>query len=605
MKYKIHSNHLALNTLVGLITLTLSLPPSALALQQPTGLSNTQSSVNCDDFCTQFVPTSQNNSNQVAAGLLSSNPWSNTDDSLCAEIGQATSTSYSASPIPAASAAPTCNNVTLTPNILAAITKGGSSGSGISATSDPSSICIEASKIQNHCLYHNSQVESQCIAYKAITGSQGGGLSADSILLGLDFGVATICTVACVSMNSAAITLCSLAATAEGVSEAIYTVKQLTGPVSHAIAANQTATGLNYGSTIGAGLGAAAGVGLGATHATNQWGSNEESKAKPVEKTGATEAEKEAAKEAEKEAATQEKEKGKALACGTAALFAILGGVRTASMVMLSKTSADACHSINSLFSSNSGGAGSSSGSGNGNGASGSKGGNSSGGSGVGSSGGSANSAATGGNLAGINSDQLNQLSNCLRGNPSATNAQCQSQAGIGQTQTTASTDANLFTPNKNAGPLLAPTGNLGDLVKKAVTEGAGPALGSILPASTGNAGATLATLASTAQAEAPSLAEALHMGSAYASGGGGGKGPTGGAASADPFASLFGAPGGTGGGSFGTPSNIASFGEAPMVQDIWHTGTKLTLFQIISEKTWRVSNRVQQLDPRVFDPRE
>src|SRR4051812_4350948 len=80
------------------------------ALQPPSNLTNNKASVNCDDFCAQFLPTGDS---KLPAGLFSSNAWSTTDDQLCAELGEATTTARAAIPTPNASFTDTnaCVNV--------------------------------------------------------------------------------------------------------------------------------------------------------------------------------------------------------------------------------------------------------------------------------------------------------------------------------------------------------------------------------------------------------------------------------------------------------------------------------------------------------------
>lgn len=584
---------------------------TTFALQPPSGLNNTQTSVNCDDFCSQFVSSA---GAKTAAGLLSSSPWSISDDTLCAELGQPTSNAYNANPAPAASRGVTCTGVNITQNVANAIAAGGSGGSGIQATQDPSQSCVEAGKLRDHCLYHNSQVESHCMTYKLITSGAGGGIQLDGILLGVDFGVAATCGIACATENPVAIGLCSVAATAEGIAELSVTLTQMQSPLAQAVNNFQQASqAMSIGSAAGGGLGAMGGIAVGAngiinatsektaqttTQASRQ-GSQTTARTSRTGRTAAKDAAKDAAQDESKKA--QDKiSKEKVLACGTAAIFAALGGIRTAALVIMSNSAGDACNSVNQLFSNNTG----PSGSGTGGSGSGQYGNSAASAGGIG---GGEGARGTGGNLAGLSTDQLNKVSDCLRTNPAATNQQCANQAGIGQSQTTASTDGNLFAPNGNAGSLLSPIPNLGDFVKKATTEGAGSALGSILPSSiSADMGSALATVANTGQNEAPSFASALHLESAYASGGGGGAGAgkTGGSAD-NSFASLFGNSAGGGGAITGSNGSLMTYGDGPRVEDIWHTGTKMTIFQIISSRTWRVSNRLEKIEPRTFDPRE
>lgn len=571
-----------LGTSLGIIFLCLSLTFSqnSFALPLPSGLKNPTASVNCDDFCEQFVvDKNADNPKHLAAGLQSSSPWSNVDDALCSELSP-TTTSYNASPTPSADAA-SCVNVQVSDKIYENLksrygTKSSNNSSVSSKDKGLERICEEAGKLKDHCIYHNTQVETQCMAYKALTSHTGGGITQDGILLGMDFGVAATCGIACATENPVAIGLCAASATAEGIAEMASTISLMKSPTGQALNTFIKASeGMNIGTTLGGIAGAAGGLAVGGHSLLSRESAGDSGKDPD---------------EAKAKKANQAKRQ-KMLACGTAAVFATLGGIRTAALVQLTSVAKNACSAINQLFSNNG------SGTNNSDYSSGSHGGTSGGtlGNSSGTQGGT--SGATGGNLAGISDDQVNQLNNCQG------DAQCLSQAGIGQSRTTASTDANLITPNANIGPLLSPIGSLGNFVKKATSEGAGAALGNILPSSLGSLGSALATIANTAQNDGSAIAGPLHMDSVYAGGGAASKGQ--GSGNPDSFAGLFGAGGGSGGGIPGGISNTASFGEDVKIDDIWHTGSKLTLFQIVSEKTGKTSNRVETIAPRVFDLRE
>ena len=131
---------------------------------------------------------------------------------------------------------------------------------------------------------------------------------------------------------------------------------------------------------------------------------------------------------------------------------------------------------------------------------------------------------------------------------------------------------------------------NLDNLVHKAVTEGAGAALMSALPAGMGNLGVALGQLADSAQKEAPELSNALGMGAPSTYSGGGGTGAS--KSTKENFlSSLFG--GGLGASRAPQSStNTTTFGESAPSTDIWHTNSLLSLFQI-------VSNKIEKITPR------
>ncbi len=583
------------------------------ALLPASSLKDVKASVVCQDFCKQFIPdglTEDNVKNKIAAGLVSSSPWSADDDKLCVQLGQATTTAYAAVPTPRSdfTGDTACNNVVITEDVYKKVT----SMNGVGT--DHSRICIEAGKLRDQCYYHNSQVETQCLAYAAITGLQknGSGTTSNSMssakyndtaLLAADFGAAAICTAACTTANPVVIGFCAAASMAAGTAELTMTIRQKSGPLGQLIASQSKMTEKDYVTAVGGGVGAAGGLGMGASLAQNLWNGSGSNAGKVAANTA------EEAGSAAKPTTPQNNslQNQARMACMSAAIFAVLGGVRTNALIEMNQAEDEACKSINSLFSQGTATTTPTSNVAN-----------------YGTNGGTSDSSSTSSTSAsgsggstgtsGISSSQLSTLASCLQKtqclnqSPAPTEctaSYCEAQAGISR-QTTASTDANLFAPNSTPGALLKPLGNLDDFVKKATTEGAGAAMASILPSSAnGNLASALSTIAATAQKEAPSLAGALHLGSTYASGGGplGNRGRD--SNSNDSFNSLFANSGAGGGMMMGGAPSLTTFGDTPVVDDIFHTGSKRSLFQIVSEKTWGVSNRVEKLDPRPFDPRE
>jgi hypothetical protein len=142
----------------------------------------------------------------------------------------------------------------------------------------------------------------------------------------------------------------------------------------------------------------------------------------------------------------------------------------------------------------------------------------------------------------------------------------------------------------------IPPIPNANELIQHAAKAGAGAALGGILPSSMGSAGAALAGVAQAAQEDGAKLSAGLGMSppSSTYSGSGAGSAKGGGSGDNTNLASLFG--GGPGGGGMGGTHGptLASFGVTNKPVDIWHTGTRSTLFEIVSDKIIRISNRIQ-----------
>jgi hypothetical protein len=111
--------------------------------------------------------------------------------------------------------------------------------------------------------------------------------------------------------------------------------------------------------------------------------------------------------------------------------------------------------------------------------------------------------------------------------------------------------------------------------------------MGAALGPDTGAAGAAMAALAQAAQDDGAKW-PGNSGGGAYSGGGGGGR-SSGSDSGSNPFASLFGG-GAKNNGSRGPTAE--TFGRAPQ-NDIWHTGTTMNLFEIVSGKIGKVSGRV------------
>lgn len=604
----------------------IAFPVNSFALQGPSGISNTQTNVNCDDFCKQFGPAPNWDTSQgqpQAIGIRSSsNTWSTQDDVLCCQLSggnssyQTSSSCPSFSPDPTPSFTGTCaNNITIPNSLYSIITNApapnpnsDTGSSGLASTTDPSQMCIQAGNILNRCQYHNSQVENYCLAYNILTGHHSKsnlktGLDADITLAAIDFSVAASCAVGCFSMNPLlAIGACGVGAMIEGAYELTVTMAQQeemapvldqykgmggADPGGLAVTGQAGTKAGNIMSDVGLGIGA----GLTAANLmkVRQYGKEGAEVEKEVEKEGAKDG-----TDAGKESKTLENSR-RAMACSAMVLYAGLGGIRTAAAIGMNGAKAKACQAVNASFSNSNGAAPPPSG--NNSNASG-NGSSTGGGSTSVGNGGSAGSSVSGGGSAGNTSASsdasMSAAIDSCRGNPSLPMPQCLAGQGITLPPPTASqaTDANLLN-NPNLGQALQNAPSIHDLANKALKEGAGAALAAALPPQLGAAGAGLAEVARVAQDNASKLANAMGLETAAVFSGGGSGGAHKEGASGLGTGPFFGAGFGGTFGAKGSDRSVANFDAKFQLNDIWHSNSHLTLFEIISDKLGRVSSRV------------
>jgi hypothetical protein len=530
--------------------LTLALVPGqAFAIQgqkvNPDKLQ--QGKVNCDNFCAENFGGGDPGQGKPG-NLVHNGEWSSRDDAWCAAHGAATESVFIPTPDPSASpvAVQGYCSVPLTQSDIDA------------AGGNAQRACARASKAIKQCQWHNSQVETQCMAFLAIEGdgSQTGAIVADAIIMGLDIVVASTCLAQCLNpAGSAAVGgVCQIGAMAAGAAELISSLAmEQNGKVAQYIN--------GFGGIIGVGLGAA---NLG----THSLGGHQ---------AGAD---------------GQGGDQSNKLACATAALFAIMAGVRAVAILNMDNVKENACEEINKLLSENAAAGGGGGEDGMGGDGSGGGGGGLGGGGGGGGNGGSGSG--SGGGTGGQASYAAFQQ--CM-GQAGATVDACATQAGFSKAPGgAAATDSGLLSRG-NIAPLLPPNLNPRDLINKLKAGGgAGQLMASALPASAGDAGQALAALAKAGQ-EDPDFGKLLRFdtsGAAYAASGGGGgpRGPGGGGSgeAASALGSLF------GGGQQQQQTGVqtAQFGALSKPMDIWHTGSKKSIFDIVSDKIYRVTDRVR-----------
>ena len=418
--------------------------------------------------------------------------------------------------------------------------------------------CSQANLGIARCMFHGSQLESNCMALAAT----GDATTFDSIILTLDLAAAIACGIACFTgatpgWGQAAVETCTAVGTVASVTELISTIAQDTSPVAGAI----------HG-ILAAGAGAFANIGsVGLSNVVQAGGATQD--AGDVGRLG-----------------SQGSQKGSTLkdqaSCVSAVFFVVLSGIRMYDLVKFGDTYDSACNNISSLWSSSAAG--------NGGGGAGTStspgqylfnpqtGGISQGAPGSGGSNGGLASSTTATTTPGTGSTVASCVASGNTGSGCSTSAATDSgvlsNSGLGQT----------------VAPLASQLANNGALQ----SQGAGAAMQSGMGsagADLGDAGSALSHLAQAAQDNGAQLEKMLGgIGAGSYSGGGGGGGGAGKGGADNPFAGLFG--GGAKDGGARAPSS-EQFGKVAHM-DIWHTGTTQNIFEIISDKVAKVANRVE-----------
>lgn len=428
--------------------------------------------------------------------------------------------------------------------------------------------CGEANKRLLQCKYRNSQVESQCMAYKALKGAA----DIEWVLLVLDLAATASCATACFT-GGLATPICEGAAMGAGAAEMVATFAMDQGPVGRMVNGIAAAGGLASAS-----IGAAQG-GFGAAKTVSETSDGFQRSAdggftRSLDKGGGV-AEKggDQAKELQgnlDKANEDQSKKGKDAACVSAVCFAVLSGLRVYNIISQNNAKSDACDKVKKLFSEaavvdptgqpdvNYGNY------------------TPQNGTSAGGLGGKGGSTATLGGAA-------NSGMACIGAGGGL--AACPATA---KTEKSGATDAGVLSRSgldKAVGPMAAQL----DSLRPRVGEGAGSLMGAAMGGGSGSG--VLSTLAAEAQQHATDLG-AQFAPSSYNGGGGGGGGGRGGGGDngLGGLASLF------GGGAQGpaAPRNmVAQYGKPGSPSDIWHTGTHLNLFEIVSGKMEKVATRV------------
>lgn len=510
----------------------------------------------CDRICEPFQWTDGPKGGNP--GLTGSNTWDNKDDVLCQNLGSPTAAGYSTS-LPPANAAftaknPGCN-INMSDDVLKLVKE--------EASGQPeSTYCAIAGKLKDHCHYHNSQLEPQCMAYNSFDDQHTSPRAANQAMIVIDGGVAITCGLACyfVTAPPALHAACGYAATAAGAAELITTLSM-----------KQDNDIGKYAGMIGG----MAGMGVGAVGAVE--GTKSAMDASKAAKLSSN------SPAPDPNAPKAEPERNK-LSCATAVIFALMMGVRIYNLIQMDKSKKEACKKIQSLQSSIPAPA--------------------------------ATAAATSGNFtppgtpgggalstsgkpgAPSIGDRMAAYTNCTAAASSGTDGACGPDCVSGcmktaniNPQTMNATDGDAVSRSGLTPKALGSIPDPADFLKKATTEGAGSALSSAMPSGMGGVGSGLAAIADAAQRDPSQFDGLLNIGSAYASGGGGGGGGSKGGS--DPFAAMFGG-GAAGGGGGPAGPGVIQYGAPGAGPDIWHTNSPDNIFQIVSQKIYRVTQRVQ-----------
>jgi hypothetical protein len=400
--------------------------------------------------------------------------------------------------------------------------------------------CAQINQDMLHCKLHNSSVEANCLAYEQAND----GIAWEYVLLALDLVTATVCTIACVILNTgigALATGNTMSNWCTGLEIGVDAVQTILTETMNNDAVGRAVNG------IAGGLGLTGGfIAVGADAATE------------AGRTGT-------------------KTVGNVMPCVFAVLMAIFAALRIAAIVNDGSTKGGACTNISNAMSSSTTAGASSAPDLNSNNYTPTNGSSGAGG-GLGTGGGTTGGSSTGGS------------------NPIASNPACQSGSLSGGCfgQAAGATDGGLI-QNSGLSPKVIPAAANLDTgaLKRQIDSGAGAGaiMGGALGASAGDTGAAVANLAQVAQDHAAELGASL---GGYSGGGGGGGGGGAKGGSDGGLGALGGLFGGGGAGPAG-PKATDSFGKTTAPDtDIFHASSPHSIFEIASEKFGKVATRVK-----------
>ncbi len=523
-------------------------------------VGSSQAVINCDSFCKEFGSTP--GLHNALTGRSGS--WSSTDDTICDELGVPTAaTSLSLATSTATVAAAPARFAASTLFHQCSLPFGATSYQALQTLglSDNGAMCSKLGTWKTQCQYENSQVEVDCIAYNQLVGQGTGAKTLEGVMLGLDITTAALCGTACTLSEFPLFAatfeiICGSTAIAAGATELAEALSMGGSQIT------------DYLSMAGGGVGLAGGIASVAGGA---------SKAHSIRNTPAPEQGAEGAEDKNKTLSKQ--------ACGTALVFAALAGIRSYEISIFDQTAKNQCKTIQDLISSGSSSSTSSitpnpvaSFS-------------------VSKSTSVASSSTSGspgdtvtGSTTTPTGTQMANFQSCLRGSSDQSVVSgCAAINGIPLSTIAQSSaaDAQHLTQSGVLPQMLAQTPNLGAVTDSALKNGPAATLAGMSGTLGGSLATSLSDIAQAAEKNGAKLAAALKMESTYSGGGGRTPGNSTPAAANNPFA-LF----QTGGAAGGTVS-LESFRGIQEPKDIWHIGTQMNIFEIIS-------NRVEKIAPYV-----
>ena len=555
----------------------------------------------CEGFKFTTADAGASQAPDAVPGLTGQAVWGPSDDLICEQLKSRTSETIFAKATPTpnstyASGKYTCDKYLISDEVFGAVK---------TRYPDKTDVdyCGLADKLKVHCDFHNTgQFESYCVAYNAIEDRNYGAIAANGTMIGLDAGVVALCGAACASsisslglgsdsVSTGLTAACAAAGVAVGATEIVLAATALSTGI-----AQYTSKIAAYSSLVGVGVaGAGSGVYAGVQAkkdytATVERAANTNSPANPAD-PNAPQSQSGSGSNSGTNTGTQDagpetKNNRTKAACFTAFLFAAMLGVRSYNIDVLRGEKKQLCDNVLSLRSQLTSiisaqnkqdaegfrhGTFTASGSGG-------------------------SFSASTGRFASL-ADKQAAFANCVAANSQSggfcnqsCNDSCSQAAGIqgnsGATDGTGISRSGLIPPASNAIP------NPDDLVKKIARDGAGAGLASALPSSLGSVGAALAGVAQSAQDDAPKLASLFNIPTSYSPGSGGG-GRSAASQSDNPFAALMGGGGSGGYGGMGGSTTLQQYGT-PGLNDIWHSKSTSSLFEIVSDKYGKVSTRVR-----------
>ncbi len=517
--------------------------------------------IDCGSFCRQYGTIV--GSHTALTGR--SGNWSATDDSICSELGVPTAATSLNLPANSTIALPTAFSSSALFQ-QCSLPFGATSYSALQAIglNNTAAQCGRLGAWKTQCQYENSQVEVDCIAYNQMVGGQGAAKNTDEVLMGLDITTAAICGTVCMTealSGGWGDVACGISATTAGTVELVNAVKMTSG----SSLMDQIALG-------GAALGTTAGGITSLSGAVKLFQpqtpqTSAHAPATPVETDTAPSNHTEPPNKIASKSSSISKQ-----ACAAAAIFAAMAGVRAYEITIIQQAAQSQCSTIQSLASPSnaasmtpnpaatfsitqtsvastpSNGSGSNSSSG-----------------------------ATAGTTQSPTGTQIANFQTCLRGSSNISvisGCAASNNIPLSSIQQAAGADAQALNQTGVLPQMLAQVPNLGSLTANAIKNGPAATFAGMSGSLGEPMASALGGLAQAAQKDGSFLAKSMHMQSTYAGGGARTEEST-----PDPFNPL----------AMFQKNDQAQAGQsefqafAGTQYDIWHEGSQLSIFEIVT----------------------